>query len=145
MMLRQGDVPLVPTTTPIPDGANRIKPIPGQGLVLAHGEVTGHAHRITEAFTGRRLDDQPETFTRIIDGTPTSVTEAGYEGRPIGGDDVELWRDPVTEARFLRVLAEAGVLLRHEEHATIVVSPGVYRLPGQREYVDSNEWRAVAD
>lgn len=36
------------------------------------------------------------------------------------------------DVRFL--LAEAEVALRHEEHSTITIPPGVYEVRGQREY-----------
>lgn len=44
---RQGDVLIVLTAVAaIPAGAKEIKPEPGRGIVLMHGEVTGHAHAI---------------------------------------------------------------------------------------------------
>lgn len=43
---RQGDVTLMLTAlTTIPEGAKEIQP-EARGIVLAYGEVTGHAHRI---------------------------------------------------------------------------------------------------
>jgi len=48
------------------------------------------------------------------------------------------------EVRFLRVLAEGGVPLRHEEHATIEIPPGDYRITRQREYAP-DAIRNVAD
>jgi len=42
-MIRQGDVLLVPVDA-IPQGAEGVKPDPQRGVVLAYGEVTGHAH-----------------------------------------------------------------------------------------------------
>jgi len=43
---RQGDVALVfSQIDALPSGAKEIKP-ESRGIVLAHGEVTGHAHRI---------------------------------------------------------------------------------------------------
>ena len=44
---------------------------------------------------------------------------------------------------FLRVPREAA--LEHQEHATVQVAPGYYRVVRQREYDDSAEWRQVAD
>lgn len=38
------------------------------------------------------------------------------------------------EGRFLEVLAEGGVDLVHEEHATIRLPAGAYRVVRQREY-----------
>lgn len=48
------------------------------------------------------------------------------------------------EARFLKVLADGGIELVHEEHATITIPPGTYRVVRQREYLPEGE-RWVAD
>jgi hypothetical protein len=44
--------------------------------------------------------------------------------------------------RFLQVMEV--VALTHEEHATVTIQPGVYRLPQQVEYAPA-ELRRVAD
>ncbi len=67
-----------------------------RGVVLAEGEVTGHAHAIKD------------------------------RGADLYGGEIE--------ARFLRVLAEGGVALTHEEHATITLPKGDYEIRIQREY-----------
>ena len=90
--VRQGDVLLIPVTT-VPDGARPVARDAGR-VVLAYGEVTGHAHAI-----------RTPGATLLADG----------------------------EDRYLRVLA--GAILGHEEHATIDVAPGTYRVVIQREYV----------
>ena len=48
------------------------------------------------------------------------------------------------DERFLRVLAEGGVELTHEEHAAILLPRGDYRVARQREYVP-DDVRRVAD
>ena len=88
---RHGDVVL--TSTTIPKNATRSK---NGRLVLAEGEVTGHAHVI----------DSPQA---------------------------ELWTAD-TDMLFLRVLADAGVDLFHEEHATLKIPPGDWQITRQREY-----------
>ena len=45
--------------------------------------------------------------------------------------------------RFLNVDKPAD--LTHQEHDTIPVVPGTYRVIRQREYDDAEEWRYVAD
>jgi len=45
--------------------------------------------------------------------------------------------------RFLRLVS--GAPLRHEEHATINLPPGLYRLPPQHEWTDLDEPLAVLD
>lgn len=48
------------------------------------------------------------------------------------------------ENRFLEVLADGGVELIHEEHATIALPRGMYQLIRQREYTpEADRW--VAD
>lgn len=76
-------------------------------IVLAHGEVTGHAHAIA--------DSHATLFQ--------TAEQAGVS--------------------FLEV-REAVAALQHEEHATIELPPGNYRITRQREY-SPEEIRNVAD
>lgn len=80
-------------------------------VVLAYGEVTGHAHAIADR--GAELYE-PKQDTENL------------------------------QVRFLRVLAEGGVDLRHEEHSTITIPKGDYRITRQREYAPE-AIRNVAD
>lgn len=97
--LRQGDV-LIERVATLP---SHVIEIPQKDrVVLALGEVTGHAHAIA-------LDDGP-LKARLFD--------AGAE-------------------RFLQVISKA--VLGHEEHASITLEPGIYRVSKfgdgtQREY-----------
>ena len=87
---RQGDVLLIEISS-IPSTAT---PNKDKGdVILAHGEVTGHAHRI-KAKTAKLWD-------------------AGAE-------------------RFLQVME--AVALTHEEHSTITLPAGNYRVAIQTEY-----------
>lgn len=65
-------------------------------VILAFGEVTGHAHRIREAAR------------------------------------VSVWS--VGAQRYLVIEGEEPVALTHEEHATIMVPPGIYESRIQRVY-----------
>lgn len=103
-MYRQGDVLIVPADR-VPADQKR-QPRDAGRVVLAYGEVTGHAHAIRDV------------------------------GAELYGSDLD--------ARFLEVLAEGGVELVHEEHATITIPPGAYRVIRQREYSPESE-RWVAD
>lgn len=47
------------------------------------------------------------------------------------------------KARYLHVVETS--YLKHEEHSTVEVPPGVYKLPTQVEWSDSDEPIAVAD
>jgi hypothetical protein len=100
-ILRQGDVLLVKSEY-IPETAQDTTK---GDIILAHGETTGHAHRIR----------QPEKKARIWD--------AGAE-------------------RFLQVLEV--VALTHEEHSSITINPGIYRVAIQTEYTPQ-ELRRVQD
>lgn len=102
MQMRQGDVLLVRVDR-VPEGAKPVERDAGR-VVLAYGEVTGHAH---------------------------ALTDGGVALLAVGAD------------RYLRVRETAA--LRHEEHTTIDVPPGDYRVVRQREYDDAEEWRQVAD
>lgn len=104
-LVRQGDILIIPIDTR-PDGlTSQPRDVAGR-LVLAEGEVTGHAHAIADP------------------------------GADLFGSDLE--------DRFLTVLAEGGVTLRHEEHAPIVLPPGNYVVRRQREWT-AGDVRRVAD
>lgn len=103
---RQGDVLLVAVDAIPRDAA--LCEIDGD-VILAYGEVTGHAHRLA-----------PETVKPFAKGG--------------------VW-SPTAE-RFIQTME--GAMLRHEEHAAIMLPPGVYRVVQQREY-SPEEIRRVAD
>ena len=104
-MYRQGDVLIVPVKR-MPRGAERVNREKGRA-VLAHGEVTGHAHAVKN-------------------------------GR------AELFCDAARDAIFMSISGDAAVALEHEEHETIHVPPGTYRIIRQREY-SPGAIRVVAD
>ncbi|MDQ3722996.1 MAG: hypothetical protein M3376_08005 [Actinomycetota bacterium] len=103
-MYRQGDV-LIERVNTIPAGLLAVPKEDGR-VILAHGEVTGHAHAVLGdvEFLAADLED--------------------------------------LEERFLRVEREASVV--HEEHDTVTLPPGDYRVKRQREYTPE-EIRRVAD
>lgn len=101
-ILRQGDVLLVKVKS-LPKGSaeNTDK----GDIILAHGEVTGHAHRIkTPATKAKMWDANAERFLQVVE----------------------------------------KVALTHEEHSTISIDPGIYRIAIQTEYSPA-ELRRVAD
>lgn len=101
---RQGDVLLVKIEAPPPD----VKTVMRERgrLVLAHGEVTGHAHVVTDP-------------------------------------DAQLVTREEAEELFLLVYGDE-VALEHEEHDTILLPFGAYRVIRQREY-SPDSVRYVAD
>jgi len=59
--------------------------------------------------------------------------------------DAELLESDTTTDRFLRIMNASGVELTHQEHATITLPPGDYRVRQQREYVAPEIERKVLD
>lgn len=100
---RQGDVLLIRTRKTL--GAAQPVPRDHGRVVLAYGEVTGHAH--------------------VIDDTLAELFEE---------------KDGLI---YLRVTAST-VALRHEEHGTVTLPRGTYRVVRQREYSPAAT-RRVAD
>ncbi len=104
MQYRQGDV-LIERVDSIPAEAKVTT-----NKVIAHGEVTGHAHRIAE----------------------------------VNFDDVDILVDE-NGNMFLQAKAEAAIV--HDEHGTIDLPAGDYKIVRQRQY-DKNakeEERRVLD
>lgn len=103
-MFRQGDVLLI-LVGAIPAGAKDVTP--EKRIVIAEGEVTGHAHAIYP---------EAEQKQRTKPGLPARLWDAGAE-------------------RFVQVLEKTA--LRHEEHAPVELPPGNYQVVHQREYSPS--------
>jgi hypothetical protein len=102
-MYRQGDV-LIVSVLSIPDDAQPLKRTK-RGVVLAEGEVTGHAHRIPSR-------------------------------------SASLYRTEM-DARYMRVTAP--VALNHEEHTTVKIPAGNYRVTIHAEYSPGELPRQVED
>ncbi len=58
--------------------------------------------------------------------------EASGHAHVIDNPDAELFDDPLTGRRFLRLVAESK--LTHEEHSPIALPPGLYEVRRQRSY-----------
>ena len=96
---RHGDV-LIEEAAALPKVKEKL-----QHTILAHGEVTGHCHRIKES------------------------------------DDADLYSTP--DGLYLHVRGNM-VSVVHEEHTTITLTSGYYRVWRQREY-SPQEIRVVRD
>ena len=70
---QQGDVTIQPAS--IPAGARK-----DAGRVLAHGEVTGHAHRLTEASDGLLVEIDGQLYLSVGAGGATITHE---EHKPV--------------------------------------------------------------
>lgn len=112
--VRQGDVLLIPVTA-LPANCALV-PLDKGRIVLAYGEVTGHAHAISD-------------HQRAGEIAEAAIARARLFVAPNGD-------------RFLEV--RETVTLLHEEHREHVLAPGIYKIPQQVEYSPS-EIRRVAD
>lgn len=112
---RQGDVLLV-RVDKVPAGLAPVARENGR-VILAHGEVTGHAHAI--------VDERAE----LVGVVPET------EGLVSADEAAEL---------YLMVHGDDPVDLVHDEHDTIPLEAGAYRVIRQREYAPEQN-RLVAD
>jgi hypothetical protein len=110
----QGDV-ILERVEDAPASGTPIKTDPDGAVVLARGEVTGHRH----AFYG----GQVAMFRD--DGLARDVPSELYIGH-------------------IKIAGDKPAALKHEEHDTINLPPGNYRVRRQREF-DAGEARVVAD
>jgi hypothetical protein len=150
--VRQGDVQLQPVAK-LPAGCTEI-PADGNRIVLAYGEVTGHAHAIYDhVATVENRDDfgilalsashgaVAGELARQRGETPAAADEIADAAIARAKTKARLWRAPNGE-RFLEV--NENVTLQHEEHTQHTLPPGIYHLPTQVEYTPA-ELRRVAD
>ncbi len=79
---RQGDVLMIPVGDPIPAGATEVKREDGD-VILAHGEITGHAHRVSgSAATLLEVDDRK--YLRVDTDVKVTHEEHGTIQLPTG-------------------------------------------------------------
>lgn len=80
-MFRQGDVLVVLTAVAaLPKGAKEIKPDASRGIVLALGEVTGHAHAIAVSKTKapvKYFDANAERYLQVLEKVTLEHEEHG--------------------------------------------------------------------
>lgn len=152
---RQGDVFLSPVAA-VPATSTKTKRDNGR-VVLAYGEVTGHAHAIHGA--GATLLEGPEgRFLTVHDGATSKLnpvaqitTDAFTQIMDASGITLRFHHaddrlDGILEAlEEQRSITVPGEILRHEEHDAVIPKPGNYQLPMQREYVAPEIVRQVAD
>jgi|SRR6185369_7413815 len=118
---RQGDVFIEQVTESV---AGRKRLDDGKGeVVLALGEVTGHSHRIAERGAALYLEQ-------------ATTAQPDLVALGLGGG--------LIPDRLLEVTNEHGVSVIHEEHRTIHLDAGTYRVRIQKEYSPA-ELRNVAD
>jgi uncharacterized protein (DUF885 family) len=116
---------LITPVSKLPSGCVEIPNDKGR-IVLAYGEVTGHAHAIADHKTASVFDVSAEIADAAIARAQTKA---------------KLWQAPDGN-RYLEVTET--VHLTHEEHTAHALMPGIYQLPTQVEYSPA-ELRRVAD
>lgn len=122
-IVAQGDVLLIPVDR-VPAGAVP-RPRDEGRVILAYGEVTGHAHQIGEPDAcGAALLDLP-AGEAIAEGFNPFAATSGTSGTTY-------------------LLLEADGVLRHEEHDAHSLAAGAYEVRTQAEYTPE-EIRDVAD
>lgn len=124
VMFRQGDVLLI-RVPELPADVQARRRDRGR-VVLAYGEVTGHAHAITK--------------TDVVHYDATNPTEAARQVLASVGLTVEVSEHNAPS--FLEV--PTGAEVEHEEHATVALPAGRYVRLTQREYAPDT-LRSVAD
>ncbi len=129
--IRQGDVFLQPVKK-LPAGEAKEIREPGR-VVLAHGEVTGHAHAIYDVIDGARPVANPGAADEMAEAAIARAQKAAKSNCRL----VEIKGD-----RFLEV--SALVNLKHEEHSPHALVPGLYEVPIQVEHT-AERVRRVAD
>jgi hypothetical protein len=109
----------------------------------------GTQFRQGDVFLVRVADALPEAARKVKRDNGRVVLAYGEvtgHSHAILDREAELFTLPDTDDRFLRIMAGSGVDLVHEEHTTISLPPGDYRIRIQREYVSSMmPARQVAD
>ncbi len=114
-MWRQGDVLIIPVNE-LPKDAEVVQD--GGDIILAHGEKTGHHHRIKSDNTKLLRSPSAE---KMIEAAQHILRAPQERGQP-------------TQTRGFLHLPEAAKLT-HEEHAAIELPAGNFRVIIQREYV----------
>jgi flavin-binding protein dodecin len=126
IQIRQGDV-LIQQVVALPTCCTE-QPTEGNRIVLAYGEVTGHAHAIYD-----HINLAPMSPAAADEIAENAIARAQSKARLLVAPDGN---------RYLQVTET--VTLKHEEHTQHIVPPGIYHLPTQVEYSPS-ELRQVAD
>lgn len=141
-LFRQGDV-LLRRVSSIPKSAKAAekKDQPGNSrIVLAYGEVTGHAHAIADTEACNLLETED---ARILHVTGRKMRAIHCRNTKNGGEcwiPADMKPDQYVDLESIGEETVMGVVLRHEEHNPFVITAGVYIAGGsgktntQREY-----------
>lgn len=136
--IRQGDVFLIPVAA-LPAGCKPIEPEAGRRFVLAHGEVTGHAHAIYEYTKDAAVE---AAASAAIAAANASAQAQATISRARALRTAQMWASPDGE-RYLEIRQPSA--MRHEEHSAPTIPVGIYHTPVQVEAGLQNSLRVVAD
>lgn len=136
--IRQGDVYLIPVKA-LPKGCTPIDPEGGRRFVLAHGEVTGHAHAIYEYTTDAAAE---AAANEAIAAANASALAHAAVNRARALRTAQMWASPDGEW-YLEIRQPST--MRHEEHSAPTIPAGIYHAPVQVEAGLQNSLRVVAD
>lgn len=114
-----------------------------QKLYYAQGDIL--LERVADAKPTTPINVDPDKAVVLARGEVTGHRHAFYGGAVMFRDDA-LARDVPAELYLghVKIAAKAGAELRHEEHGTIKLPAGTYRVRRQREF-DAGAVRVVAD
>lgn len=134
MKYRQGDVLIIPIPKSEERKTEKLRAIAREDgrVILAHGEVTGHAHAISDQGCFLYLDEHPGLDSEQAMGLLVSIARHG------AGPEAPPMPDRVLEVK------DKTVMLGHEEHDPIELKEGQYIIRHQREF-DPDAERRVAD
>lgn len=123
---RQGDVAIL-RLSDLPKGARKERKRDGGRVILAYGEMTGHAHAIADK--------------KVVHFDTDDAVEAANQLLASIGVDAQLSEHNAPS--FLAV--EEAATVKHDEHDPIALTPGNYIAIRQREWSDTEEPIQVAD
>lgn len=141
IQIRQGDVFLLPVKA-LPAGCRPIQPEAGRRFVLAHGEVTGHAHAIYEFTADAEAEAKARELAEKQAAERADEVAQATIARAMAARTVQMWAAPDGEW-YLEVKTPS--VMKHEEHTAPTIPPGIYHAPIQVEANSSNMVRRVAD
>jgi hypothetical protein len=139
--VRQGDV-LLTKLARRPSNLGKEVPLTGLGPVLALGEATGHHHTAVaypEAYDPAELPDasplvEGDDYT-VRSWAATLLQEAIDRTAPAPtGPACRLYEKDGNAT----LEVERNTILRHEEHAAVLLTPGYYQVSRQRELVEGD-------
>ena len=136
--IRQGDVYLNPVSR-LPNGCTPMEPENGRRFVLAHGEVTGHAHAIYEFTSNKEAEELAQQVIATAESS-AKATNAIERARTLR--TAQMWLAPNGEW-YLEIKTPST--MRHEEHSAPTIPAGIYHCPVQVEAGPENMLRRVAD